>query len=76
MDIGSQIDVVNRWLLAFEEGSGAKALRLSMLGWTQEEIGERLRVDQGLVSKDMKNSHLGKIHKELGPHWNDKGLAE
>ena len=51
MDIGSQIDVVNRWLLAFEEGSGAKALRLSMLGWTQEEIGERLRVDQGLVSK-------------------------
>lgn len=24
----------------------------------------------------MKNSHLGKIHETLGPHWNDKGIAE
>jgi hypothetical protein len=24
----------------------------------------------------MQNSHLGKLHKDLGEHWNEKGLAE
>lgn len=50
-----------------------KAWRLSALGWTQKEIGEKLRVDQGLVSKDMKNCQLAKIHNDLGPDWNDLG---
>lgn len=29
-----------------------------------------------LVSHDIKNSHLGKINRDLGEHWNEKGLAE
>jgi hypothetical protein len=53
-----------------------KAFRLSLLGWTQEEIAERLEVDQGLISKDMKNSEIGKIHNSIGKQWNDKGVAE
>ena len=54
----------------------AKAWRLSMLGWTQEEIGERLGVDRRTISLDAKNSHLGKIGKDLPEAWNDKGIAE
>lgn len=57
-------------------GREAKAWHLSKLGWTQEEIAGRLGVDQGLISKNMKNSHLGKIHNLLGEGWNDKGIAE
>jgi len=50
--------------------------RLSRLGWTQVEIGERLGVDRSLVSLDVKNCHLAKIHTDLGPDWNEKGLEE
>lgn len=57
-------------------GRETKAWRLEKLGWTQEEIGARLGVDQGLISKIMKNSNFGKIHKDLGPHWNAEGLAD
>ena len=42
----------------------------------QVEIGERLDVDDTTVSKDLKNSQLGKIQVDLGEHWNDKGVAE
>jgi predicted transcriptional regulator len=52
-----------------------KAWRLSQLGWTQEEIGERLGVVQSVVSRDMQNSQLGKMHEALGEHWNDKGVS-
>ena len=54
----------------------AKAWRLSMLGWTQEEIGERLGIDQSAISRDMQNCHLAKIHNALPEGWNDKGIAE
>jgi len=37
---------------------------------------ERLGVDQRTISLDTKNCHLAKIGKDLGPEWNDKGLAE
>ena len=47
-----------------------------MLGWTQEEIAERLGVERSSVSLDVKNSEIGKIHASLGKHWNDKGVAE
>ena len=47
-----------------------------MMMWTQKEIGTRLGVDDTTISKDLKNSQLGKIQDELGPDWNDKGLAE
>jgi predicted transcriptional regulator len=53
-----------------------KAWRLSQLGWTQAEIGERLSVTQSVVSTDIGNSQLGKINNDLGDHWNDKGVAE
>lgn len=35
------------------------AVRLSMLGWTQEEIGKRLDVDRTTISVDVKNSGSG-----------------
>jgi hypothetical protein len=54
-----------------------KAWRLSMLGWTQEEIGERLgRMDDTTISKDLKNSEIGKIQVSIGKNWNDQGVAE
>ena len=36
------------------EDRRAKAIRLSMLGWTQEEIGERLSISQDTISLDTK----------------------
>jgi len=47
-----------------------------MLGWTQEEIGERLGVDRRTIGLDAKNCHLAKISSELPEGWNDKGIAE
>lgn len=44
------------------EDRRAKALRLSMLGWTQEEIAERLGVDRTLISKDVKNFNTEEFH--------------
>jgi len=41
----------------------------------QAEIGERLGVDRSVISTDVGNSQLGKIHTDLGEHWNDKGVA-
>jgi hypothetical protein len=54
----------------------SKAWRLFKLGWTQTEIGNKLGVSQDTVSLDTKNSHLGKLRSDLGPHWNEKGIAE
>lgn len=72
----------------------SKAWRLSKLGWTVREIGERLgigksqvsedvsenshlgKIGQAMVREDRENSHLGKIPNDIGPHWNDKGIAE
>ena len=43
----------------------------------REEIGVRLGVDPRTVRDDIgKNSKLGKISDDLGPGWNDRGLAE
>ncbi len=38
-----------------------------MLGWTQEEIGERLEVDQGQVSRDMQNFDTELLHSGHTP---------
>ncbi|MFO0013247.1 MAG: helix-turn-helix domain-containing protein [Planctomycetota bacterium] len=60
-----------------EVSRAAKAWRLSQLGWTQAEIGERLGVSQRQVSDDVReNSQLGKISNDLGEHWNDKRTFE
>ena len=78
--LGVSKSSVYRWvshILERERTSrGSKAWRLAQLGWTQEEIGARLGVDRSLVSLDVNNSHLGKIHETLGEHWNEKGIAE
>jgi DNA-binding NarL/FixJ family response regulator len=78
--LGISKSTVYRWVSHIMErgkaSRAAKAWRLSQLGWTQAEIGERLGVDDTTVSKDLKNSQLGKIQVDLGEHWNDKGVAE
>jgi len=53
-----------------------KAWRLSMLGWTQAEVGERLGVKQPTVSEDIENCQLAKIDNLLGPDWNNESVAE
>lgn len=78
--LGVSKTTVYRWvshILEREKADRAtKASRLSRLGWTQEAIGRLLGVDSTTISKDLKNSHLGKIQDDLGPHWNEKGIAE
>lgn len=78
--LGVSKSTVYRWvshILEREKADRAsKAWRLSKLGWTQSEIGNKLGVTQGMVAQDIKNSHLGKINNDLGQHWNDKGIAE
>lgn len=78
--LGVSKSTVYRWVSHIIErgrsSRAAKAWRLSQLGWTQAEIGERLGVDQKTVSNDRNNSQLGKIPEDLGEHWNDKGVAE
>jgi DNA-binding transcriptional regulator LsrR (DeoR family) len=57
-------------------GRAAKSWRLSQLGWTQAEIGERLGgLDKATVSRELQNSQMGKMQQDLGEHWNDKGVA-
>jgi hypothetical protein len=78
--LGVSKSTVYRWVSHIidreRDSRASKAWRLSKLGWTQEEIGDLLGVDRSLISGDVKNSHLGKIHETLGEHWNEKGIAE
>ena len=79
--LGVSKSTVYRWvshILERERTSrSAHAWRLSQLGWTQREIGERLGVTHQQVSADLaENSQLGKTGQDLGADWNDKGLAE
>jgi hypothetical protein len=53
-----------------------KAWRLAKLGWTQAEIATLFGVDQRTISLDTKNCHLAKIGNDLGPDWNEHGIAE
>jgi len=79
--LGISKSTVYRWVShIIERGKAsraAKAWRLSQLGWTQAEIGERLGgLDKATVSRELQNSQLGKMQQDLGEHWNDKGVAE
>lgn len=78
--LGISKSTVYRWVSHLVErdklSRANKAWRLSKLGWTQEEIGNLLDVARSVISEDVGNSHLGKIGKDLGEHWNEKGLAE
>ena len=49
---------------------------LSQLGWTQQEIADRLEVDQKTVSNDRKNCHLAKIPETLPTIWNEQLLED
>jgi hypothetical protein len=64
--------ILNRARASREE----KAWRLSKLGWTQAEIGEKLSIDRSLISLSVKNSRFGKIHNDLGPNWNKHGVED
>ena len=45
-------------------GRDATILRLSMLGWTQEEIGEKVGITKGRVSQVFNNIPISKIKQE------------
>ncbi len=50
---GTVSSYVSDLVAKHREDRRAKALRLSMLGWTQEEIGERLECSQHTISDDL-----------------------
>jgi hypothetical protein len=54
----------------------AKAWRLSALGWTQREIGDRLGVALRTSNSMCNNCNLAKIAQDLGEQWNEQGVAE
>lgn len=78
--LGVSKSTVYRWvshILERERASRSSiAWRLSKLGWTQQEIADKLGVTQKTISEDIQNSHLGKMYKDLGEHWNEKGISE
>lgn len=78
--LGVSKSTVYRWvshILEREKADRAsKAWHLGQLGWTNILIGACLGVSEAMVREDRKNSHLGKIANDLGPHWNEKGIAE
>ena len=54
-----------------------KAWRLSQLGWTQQEIADRLDSKRETVRNDLgHNCEIAKIATAIGQNWNDKGVAE
>ncbi len=53
-----------------------KALRLSLLGWTDKEIAARLGVSRETAQKDGKKFSSEEFTKTLGPSWNEKRLAD
>ena len=80
LPLGLTKSTVYRWVSDIlnkrKAGRAAKAWRLSQLGWTQTEIGERLGVSRNRISEIVENSQLGKIDTDLGMGWNRKGVAD
>lgn len=58
-------DWVGHILAREKEERKAKALRLTMLGWTQQQVADALGVERSLISRDVKDSGTGNIHKLL-----------
>jgi transcriptional regulator with XRE-family HTH domain len=52
------------------------AWHLHKLGWTQEEIGEKLGVDQSVISRIMQNGNPAVLHKSLPSDWNDRLIQQ
>jgi hypothetical protein len=79
-DFGISKSTVYEWVSHFINRARAdrqtKAWRLSRLGWTQQEIADRLGVSQQSASDDTRNSEIGKIGTALGESWNTTGVAE
>lgn len=61
--------LVNRWVSDIRNRQKASResgiVKLSRLGWTQEEIAEATGLTQQRVQQIMRNAHLGKIHNLL-----------
>jgi len=65
--------ITDRWRRSRE----VQAWHLYQLGWTQEEIGEKLGIAQQTVSDVLtENGHLADFGKLIGPNWNEKGLQQ
>jgi DNA-binding XRE family transcriptional regulator len=78
--LGLSESTVSRWVSHITErerrSRSVKAWRLTKLGWTQAEAGQRMGVSQQTVALDTKESHLQVLGSRLGANWNEKGLAQ
>jgi DNA modification methylase len=57
-------------------GREIKAWRLSRLGWTGDEIGEKLGISRKSADDFGKNCNIANIAKLLGDNWNPRGLED
>ena len=54
----------------------SRAWRLTRLGWTNEEAGNRLGVSEGTIRGDRRDSDFGNLTTALGARWNDQRIAQ
>lgn len=54
----------------------AKAVRLTRLGWTQQQAADVLGVDQGQISRDMQNFQLEEMHTLMAQGHTPSTVAE
>jgi hypothetical protein len=77
--LGVSASTVSRWVSHITDrdkrSRATRAWRLTKLGWTQVEAGDRLGVSDRQIRDDREESHLQDLPVLLGPDWNDKGLA-
>lgn len=67
--LGVKRQRVNEWISAIRQrqkaGRDAQIVKLSRLGWMQEEIAGVIGLERSSVTKIVKNAEFGKIHKML-----------
>lgn len=71
---------VNGWIKEIRARQRASRdsviIRLSRLGWTQEEIAGVVGIDQSVISKNMQNTDFGKLHIFLSEGRSMEWIAE
>jgi hypothetical protein len=67
--LGASQQRVSEWIadIRAKQTAGRDCLikKLSLWGWTQQEIGEKIELNQSNISRIMQNTDFGKTHNEL-----------